>query len=214
MHVAIAGGHGQVALRLTRFLRLRGDSVRSLIRNPDHSGDVRDAGADPVVCDLEQATQAEVARAVRVVDAVVFAAGAGPGSGSERKETMDYGGAVKLIAAANAKGISRYVMLSAMSADPSAEGDDTYSIYRRAKGRADAELEASGLRYTIVRPGSMTDDPGNGLVEIAERLEGGSISRDDVAAVVAKAVHARVTVGRAFDLIAGETTIDQALASL
>ncbi|HEV2772301.1 MAG TPA: SDR family oxidoreductase [Thermoleophilaceae bacterium] len=214
MHIAIAGGHGQIALRLTRFLRIRGDTVRSLIRNPDHSDDVRDVGAEPVVCDLEHATEKEVATAIRSVDAVVFAAGAGPGSGSERKETVDYGGAVKLIAATKAKKISRYVMVSAMGADPSAEGDDTYSIYARAKGRADAELEASGLSYTIIRPGSLTDDPGNGRVEIAERLEGGSISRDDVAAVVAKTAHARVTIGWTFDLVAGETRIDEALASL
>jgi len=214
MQVAIAGGHGQIALRLTRFLRVRGDTVRSLIRNPDHSGDVRDAGAEPVVCDLEHATEKEVAAAVRAVDAVVFAAGAGPGSGSERKETMDYGGAVKLIAAAKAKRISRYVIVSAMTAEPELEGDDTFTLYMRAKGRADAELAASGLDYTIVRPGSLTDDPGTGLVEIAEHLEGGSISRDDVAAVMAKVLHARVAIDRTFDLVAGETRIDQAIASL
>ena len=94
------------------------------------------------------------------------------------------------------------------------DGDDTFTLYLRAKGRAGAELAASGLDYTIVRPGSLTDDPGTGLVEIGEHLEGGSIGRDDVAAVMAKAVHARVTIGRTFDLVAGETRIDEALASL
>ncbi len=214
MQIAIAGGHGQIALRLTRFLRLRGDTVRSLIRNPDHSDDVRDARAEPVVCDLEHSTEKEVAAAVRAVDAVVFAAGAGPGSGPDRKETVDYGGAVKLIAAAKAKRIPRYVIVSAMGAEPDLEGDDTPTLYLRAKGRADAELAASGLDYTIVRPGSLTDDPGTGLVEIAEHLEGGSISRDDVAAVMVKALHARITIGRTFDLVAGKTRIDQAIASL
>jgi nucleoside-diphosphate-sugar epimerase len=214
MQVAIAGGHGQIALRLTRLLRDRGDTIRSLIRNPDHSDDVRDAGGEPVVCDLESAGDDEVAESLGSCDAVVFAAGAGPGSGPERKETMDYGGAVKLIRAAKANGILRYVIVSAISADPDVEGDETYTVYRRAKGRADAELAASGLEYTIVRPGSLTDDSGTGRVEIGERLDGGSISRDDVAAVVAAALHAPSAVNRTFDVVAGETPVDQAIASL
>lgn len=214
MQVAVAGGHGQIALRLTRLLRDRGDSVRSLIRNPADSDDVRDAGGEPVVCDLEQANENDVAEAVGAVDAVVFAAGAGPGSGSERKETMDYGGALKLLAAAKANGIPRYVIVSAIGADPDLEGDETFAVYVRAKGRADAQLAASGLDYTIVRPGSLTDDPGTGQVEVGERLEGGPISRDDVAAVVAEALHHPAAAGRTFDVIAGETPVDQAIASL
>jgi len=118
MLVAIAGGHGQIALLLTRQLAERGDEVRSLIRNPDHADDVRDAGGEPVVCDLEAADEQTVSEAIRGADAVVFAAGAGPGSGSERKLTMDLGGAVKLIAAAKGAGISRYVMVSSRRADP------------------------------------------------------------------------------------------------
>ncbi|MDQ3935230.1 MAG: NAD(P)H-binding protein, partial [Actinomycetota bacterium] len=89
MVVAIAGGHGRIALRLTRLLSERGDEVRSLIRNPDHAGDVRAAGGEPVVCDLETAADDEVTAAIDGSEAVVFAAGAGPGSGPRRKETMD-----------------------------------------------------------------------------------------------------------------------------
>src|SRR5215470_7358360 len=120
MRIAIAGGHGQIALHLARQLSARGDEVRSLIRNPDHAGDIEATGAEPVVCDLENAADAEVAAAVGEGDAVVFAAGAGPGSGAERKWTMDHGGAVKLIAAARANGIERYVMVSSRGADPDA----------------------------------------------------------------------------------------------
>jgi uncharacterized protein YbjT (DUF2867 family) len=214
MLVAVAGGHGQIALRLTRLLHERGDRVRSLIRNPDHADDVRAAGGDPVVCDLEAADEQTVAQAVEGADAVVFAAGAGPGSGSERKLTMDLGGATKLIAAAKGAGIRRYVMVSARSADPDAPGDDTFSVYLRAKGEADRELAASGLDFTIVRPGRLTDDHGTGRVRLGPDTGDGAIPRDDVAAVLAAVLAAPGTAGVTFDAISGSTAIGEAVASL
>ena len=211
MVVAIAGGHGQIALRLTRRLAERGDSVRSLIRNPAHEDDIREAGGDPVVCDLEQEDEHAIAEAIAGANAVVFAAGAGPGSGAERKGTMDLGGAVKLIEAAKRAGIRRYVMVSAISADPNAPGDDVFAVYLRAKGEADAELQASGLDYTIVRPGGLTDDPGTGRVNLGDGVGRGQIPRDDVAAVLVAVLHEPDTVGRTYELIAGETPVDEAV---
>jgi uncharacterized protein YbjT (DUF2867 family) len=211
MIVAIAGGHGKVALRLTQRLHERGDRVLSLIRNPDHAGDVEAAGGEPVVCDLEQADEDAVARATAGADAVVFAAGAGGGSGPERKWTLDYGGAAKLIAAAQADAIDRYVMLSSRGADPEAPGDDTFAVYLRAKGKADAELRASGLAHTIVRPGWLTDDPGTGCVSAGEHVEEGRIPRDDVAAVLAFTVHDPGLAGVTFEVVEGDTPIEQAL---
>jgi uncharacterized protein YbjT (DUF2867 family) len=212
MQIAIAGGHGKIALILARLAADRGDEVRSLIRDPDHEADIRDAGGEPVLCDLEAMGADELAEAVRGADAVVFAAGAGPGSGAERKETVDYGGAVKLIAAARGAGIARYLMISAMGADPNAEGDG-FAVYLRAKGRADAELEASGLDHTIVRPGGLTDDPGTGRVELGD-VDRGEVPREDVAAVLAACLREAGTVGRTFGLVAGETPVDQAVSSL
>ena len=214
MQVVIAGGHGKIALRLAALLSARGDAVRSLIRNPDHDGDVREAGAEPVVCDLEAAGEDEVAEAVGRADAVVFAAGAGPGSGPQRKETMDLGGAVKLLGAARANGIERYVMVSAVGADATVQGDEPMEVYRRAKGRADEELARSGLAHTIVRPVGLTDDPGTGRVLVNGGRGEGSISRDDVAAVVAAVLRHWAAVGRTFDLTAGEDPIEEAVARL
>ncbi len=151
-------------------MRERGDEPTLLIRDPSQTAEL-EAEGEPVVVDLESADETEVAAAVAGADAVVFAAGAGPGSGSERKLTMDYGGAAKLIAAAEANGISRYVMVSAQNADPDAEGDDTFAVYLRAKGKADEELRTSGLDHTIVRPTGLTDEPGTGTVEIAEQVQ-------------------------------------------
>jgi len=215
MDVVIAGGHGKIGLMLGRLLAERGDSVRGLIRDPGQSEDLRAGGVEPVLCDLEQAGGEEVAAAVRGADAIVFAAGAGPGSGAERKRTMDFGGAVKLIEAAQAESVSRYAIVSAMgAADPPAEGGDVFGEYLRAKAEADRALAASGLEFTIVRPGGLTDAPGTGRVAIAETLERGEIPRADVAAVLAVVLTAPNAVGRAFDLIAGETAIAEAVAAL
>jgi uncharacterized protein YbjT (DUF2867 family) len=187
--------------------------VRSLIRNPDHAGDVEAAGGEPVVCDIEQADENAVASASAGADAVVFAAGAGPGSGPERKWTVDHGGAVKLIAAAQANGTGRYVMVSSYGADAEAPGDDTFAVYLRAKGQADADLAASGLAYTIVRPGPLTDDPGSGRVSAGEHVERGDISREDVAAVLASTLHDPELAGATFELVGGDTPIEEALAA-
>jgi nucleoside-diphosphate-sugar epimerase len=214
VRVTIAGGHGKIGRRLIDLLVARGDEVRSLDRNPGYEEEIRAWGAEPVGCDLEAATEEEVAATVGSVDAIVFAAGAGPGSGAERKWTMDYGGAVKLIAAAKATGISRYVIVSSIGADPEASGDDTFSVYLQAKGKADAELEASGLDYTIVRPVRLTDDPGTGRVQAAERVTRGEIPRDDVAAAVAAVLRTPTTIGKTFELTSGELPVDEAIASL
>ena len=213
MDVVIAGGHGKVARRLSRRLQLEGDRVRALIRNAAHEDGVAAAGAEPVVCDLEQVDDDVLAATIAGADAVVFAAGAGPGSGPERKWTVDYGGAVKLMRAAQADGIERYLMLSSRGANPEAPGDDTFAVYLRATGKADAELRASGLAYTIVRPGRLTDDPGTGRVRAGADVGDGSISRDDVAAVLAFALHDQALAGVTFEVVAGETPIAEALAA-
>ncbi len=208
MRVLIAGGHGKIALELTRLLDERGDQVRSLIRNPDHATEVTDVGAsDVVVCDLEAADEDEVAAAVGTVDAIVFAAGAGPGSGPERKETMDYGGVVKLLAAAKRNGSPRFVVISSMGADPDHRGDDTFDVYLRAKGKADAAVRESGLDYLIVKPGMLTDDPPAGTVEAAESVERGEIPRADVAAVIATLLRDPMPA-RTIEVVGGPTPIE------
>ena len=212
MKIVIAGGHGQIALRLERLLSRRGDEVAGLIRNPEHADDVRAAGAEPVLCDLERAEPEEVAARLEGAESVVFAAGAGPGSGEARKETMDLGGAAKLIEAAKANDVSRYVMISSMGADPDAEGAG-FAAYLRAKGRADAALRASGLAYTIVRPGRLTNDPGTGLVRIAESVERVEVPRDDVAAVLAAVIARQDSAKLTFEVVAGEEPVEQALAA-
>jgi uncharacterized protein YbjT (DUF2867 family) len=212
MEVVIAGGHGRIALRLARVLSARGDRVRALIRNPAHAADVEEAGAEAVVFDLEGSD--DLAPVVAGADAVVFAAGAGPGSGPERKRTVDLGGAVKLIEGARAAGVRRYVMVSSIGADDPAGGGEAMRPYLEAKAEADAALAASGLEFTIVRPGPLTDDPGTGSVRLGEDVGRAAVTRDDVAAVLAGVLYEPRTVGRTFVLVAGDTPIATALSQL
>lgn len=213
MDVAIAGGHGRIGLLLGAMLAERGDQVRGLIRNPAQGEDLRQAGIEPVVCDLEG--EDDVAAAVGGADAVVFAAGAGAGSGLERKQTMDRDGAIKLIEAAKADGIRRFLIVSSMGADsPPAEGGDVFGEYLRAKAEADRALAASGLAFTIIRPGRLTDEPPTGMVTIGSDFELREISRADVAATFAASLRVENTIGKTFELLAGSTPIEDALASL
>jgi uncharacterized protein YbjT (DUF2867 family) len=214
MDVAVAGGHGQIGQRLLRLLAERGDRARGLIRNPDHAAALEAIGGEAVLCDLE-AEDADVAGAIAGADAVVFAAGAGPGSAPERKQTVDLGGAVKLIDAAKANGIARYVIVSSMGADNPPSGDETFAVYLRAKAAADEALAESGLDYTVVRPGSLTNDPGTGRIDAAEHLgRRGRIPRDDVTATLVAVLDEPATIGKAFEILSGEKEIAEALRNL
>jgi nucleoside-diphosphate-sugar epimerase len=213
MDVAIAGAHGNVARRLTRRLVARGDTVRGMIRNPDHAGDVRADGAEPVVCDLEEAGVDEVAAAITGADAVVFAAGAGPGSGAERKWTMDRDGAIKLLGGARAADVERYVMISSIGAENPPAGDDVFSVYLRAKAAADRAVMDSDRAWTILRPGRLTDDPGTGRVRLDVEPARGEIARDDVAGVLDAVLHEPRSVHLILYAIAGDEPIEEALAA-
>jgi nucleoside-diphosphate-sugar epimerase len=212
--VAIAGGHGKIALRLTERLSGRGEKVVCLIRNPDHAGDVRERGGQPVVCDLEHADVPEIAAAITDAAAVVFAAGAGAGSGAERKMTMDRDGAIKLLRAAEEIDATRYLMISSVGAEAPPDGDDVFSVYLRAKAEADAAVQGSSRDWTIVRPGPLRDEPGSGKVRIEVEPFRGDVPRDDVSAVLDALLAEPRATGRIIYLGAGETPIDQALDAL
>ena len=210
--VLVVGGHGKVALRLLALLAERGDRARGVIRKPEQAADLEAIGAEPVLCDIEQE---ELTPHVAGADAVVFAAGAGPGSGAERKRTVDCGGAVKLIEACRANDVNRYVMVSALMVDHPDRWPEKMRPYYEAKAEADAGLERAGLDHTIVRPGMLADDPGDGKVSVAPDFESsGSIPREDVAAVLAEVLLAENTVSKAFDVLDGETPVAEAVRSL
>ena len=213
--VVFAGGHGQIALLAQRRLAAEGHRPVGLVRNPDHADDLRAVGAEPVIFDLEHQTAAELAEIVAGADALVFAAGAGPGSGSARKMTVDRDGAILLADAAGLAGIRRYVVVSAMAADDFVVGsEEVFQIYLRAKAEADEIVRSRDLDWTIVRPGGLTDDDATGAVQVAERTGRGQIPRDDVADIVVRLVVDGTGVRSQFEVISGDTPIAEALAAL
>src|SRR5688500_7908971 len=203
MDVLVAGGHGKIALRLLRLLAAKGHRARGLIRESGQAADLEALGTVAVLGDLE--ADASLAAYVQGADVLVFAAGAGPGSGPQRKRTVDLGGAVKLADAALAVGVARYVMISSIGADRPEAASGGMRPYLEAKAEADRYLMASGLDYTIIRPGSLTDDPGTGRVRVPTELGGrGEVPRDDVAAVIAAVLDAPNTIGVTFELFSGD----------
>jgi uncharacterized protein YbjT (DUF2867 family) len=212
MRIVIAGGHGQIALRLERLLSSGGHEVAGLIRRAEQAGDLRDAGAEPVVLDLESASVEEVAAVLEGADAAVFAAGAGPGSGADRKDTVDRGAAVLFADAAERAGVRRYVVVSSMGADAHRPGDEVFDVYLRAKGAADDDIRSRpNLEWTILRPGSLTNDAGTGLVHLGAHTGGGPVPRDDVAAVLAELLDTPATAGLTLELISGSIPVSVAV---
>jgi uncharacterized protein YbjT (DUF2867 family) len=220
MRTVIAGGHGKIGLRLERLLAGRGDEVAGIVRKPEQAGDLLAAGAEPVVCDLESASVDDVARYLEGADAVVFAAGAGPGSGAERKETVDRAAALLLADAAERAGVRRYLIVSSMNADasltePPAGMDPVFAVYLRAKGAADDAVRArDALDWTVLRPGRLTDDVGVGRVRLAERTGRAEVTRDDVAAVLVALLDEPRTAGLTLELVGGETPVTEAVAAV
>jgi nucleoside-diphosphate-sugar epimerase len=221
MHVVIAGGHGQIALRLTESLAAEGHSVTGLIRNPDHAEDLTAIGGRPIVLDLEQADAEHLGGLLASdmhgeVDAVVFAAGAGPGSGAARKDTVDRAASALLADAAERAGVRRFLQVSSMGVDqePDASRGEVWTAYIEAKAAAEADLRRRDLDWVIVRPGSLTNDPPTGLVHLAEPpVGGGDVTRADVAAVLAELLRNTSVTRRVLELRGGDTPIKDAVAA-
>ncbi|MBB4687147.1 SDR family oxidoreductase [Amycolatopsis jiangsuensis] len=216
MRVVIAGGHGQIALHLERLLAQRRDAPVGIVRNPDHEPELTAVGAETVVLDLEKSDVDTVAQVLQGADAAVFAAGAGPGSGESRKDTVDRGAAVLFAEAAGQAGVRRFVQVGSMGADnPDAPGlDPVFATYLRAKQAAEEDLKTRDLDWTILRPGALTNESGTGQVKIAEKTGRASVPREDVAAVLLALLDTPAAAGRTLELISGEDSIEDAVSAL
>jgi uncharacterized protein YbjT (DUF2867 family) len=217
VHVVIAGAHGKIGLRLAALLAGRGDVVTGVVRNPDHRADLERAGASAAVVDLESASSEELGAHLTGADAVVFAAGAGPGSGAARKDTVDRAAAELLATAAQVAGVRRYLLVSSPGVDapPEPGTDEVWAAYLRAKKAAEEALRATDLDWTILRPGRLTDDPGTGRVLLAPPpVERSDVTRDDTAAVLAALLDAPRTARRVLELREGDHDVHEAVAAV
>jgi len=217
MRVVIAGGHGKIALLLEHLLAERGDRAVGLIRNPAHVAEVQKAGAEAVVCDLEAASVEDVAVLLSGADAVVFAAGAGAGSGAPRKDTVDRAASVLMADAAERAGVRRFVQISSMGAGqpPQPGSDEVWAAYIAAKAAAEADLRARDLDWTIVRPGGLTDAPATGRIRLAPPpVPRGMIPRADVAAVIAALLDDPGTRHQTLELVSGDSPVAAAVHSM
>ncbi|HET7414220.1 MAG TPA: SDR family oxidoreductase [Arthrobacter sp.] len=214
--IAIIGGHGKIAMSLTRQLAARGDEALNVFRNTDHGQDVLEAGGTPLVFDLEASDADTLARNLKGFDAVVFAAGGGPDSGVERKKSVDRDGSVLSAKAAEAAGVTRFVQISAISVEEpvAADASEQWKAYVEAKRDADDELKTTSLDWTILRPGGLTDEAGSGKIQLAEKLERGQIPREDVAATIIAVLDEPGSAGKVWELVGGETPIAEAVRSL
>jgi uncharacterized protein YbjT (DUF2867 family) len=217
MRVVIAGGHGKVALLLEHILAERGDQAVGLVRNPAHVADVQKAGAEAVVCDLEAASADDVAGLLSGADAVVFAAGAGAGSGAPRKDSVDRAASVLMADAAERAGVRRFVQVSSMGAGgpPRPGSGEVWAAYITAKTAAEADLRARDLDWTILRPGGLTDAPATGRIRLAAPpVPGGTIPRADVAAVIAALLDNLGTRHQTLELVGGDSPVAAAVRSI
>lgn len=217
--VVILGGHGKVALRAAGMLAAAGHEVASVIRDPGQADDVRAAGGEPLVLDIETADTDALAAAFAGSSAVVFSAGAGGGDPA-RTRAVDHDAATRAMAAAEASGIARFVMVSYDRAD-----DDVHRVdpdapifpYAKAKHDADAHLRATGLDYTILGPGRLTEDAGSGRIarsapgDPAAEGDRRRTSRDNVAAVIAHVVGQGAALRDTVRFYDGDTPIAEAI---
>lgn len=217
MRIVIAGARGKIGLRLGRLLAERGDQVVGIVRNPSYEPDLVKAGVLPVVLDLEDVGVEPLAVVLDSADAVVFSAGAGPGSGIARKDTVDRAASALLADAAERAGVRRFVQVSSMGVESVRDGSapsgvgEVFVAYLRAKLAAEEDLRTRALDWTILRPGGLTEDPGTGRVALAPSVERGRVPRDDVATVLAGLLDTPSTKGQILELVGGDTPIDEAI---
>lgn len=215
MHVLVIGANGTTGrMAVKKLAENEQHIVRAMIRKSEQSKEMEDLGARPIIADLEQAFK----YAFEDVNAVIFAAGSGPDTGMDKTTSVDRDGAIKAIDFAKEKGIERFIMLSSMGADdPSIAGDsETFHHYLQAKHDADVHLKQSGLNYTIVRPGALTDDEPTGKIDVSEEMKHreGEITREDVATILVESILCTNLHHKTIEMVNGDEPIKDALKSI
>lgn len=212
--IAVVGGNGQIARLLHPLLVARGHTPIALVRSESQRNRLEAMGAAVRLLDIERSTPGDFSAAFEGAHAVVFLAGGGPDGNIERKRTVDLEGALKSIEGAQQAGISRFVQVSAINVDEPVPDDASpvWRAYVEAKRAADEALRDSGLDWTIIRPGLLTDDDPTGLVELGDDVARAEVPRADVAAVLAEVLDSGAGIGAQWNLVSGDTPVADAVA--
>lgn len=212
MNVLVVGAHGNTGKQIVNLLLENDHDVRAMIRDPKQAEEIKKMGAVPVVADLEH----DINFAVEGCDAVIFAAGSGPDTGEDKTMSIDRDGAIKLIKACEENAVNRFVMLSSLGADSPEQGPSKLQTYLKAKADADEKLKKSSLNYTIIRPGTLTDNDTTGKIVADKKLEKkeGDISRGDVASTIVASLLNENTYRKTFEVLSGDQPISVALTTL
>lgn len=214
MKTLVIGANGKIGQHLVRLLVEHPEhTVKAMVRKPEQLPFFEDLQAEAVVASLEGSVE-ELQRAMAGCDAVVFTAGSGASTGADKTLTVDLDGAAKAVEAAELAGIGRFIMVSALRADDRSHWTKDMTPYYIAKYHADRILQSSSLSYTIVRPGLLTDEPATGQIAAAGKLEPGSISREDVAAVIVACLESAELTDKVFELTSGDSQIEDALKTI
>jgi len=214
MNVLIIGANGQIGQHVVSKLQSsKAHRAIAMVRKEEQRARFEEQGAQTILVDLEGSIE-HIARAAKEADAIVFTAGSGGHTGADKTMMIDLDGAIKSMEAAKLAGVRRFVIVSAIGVHHREKWMESAPYYSAAKHYADVWLTQSGLDYTILRPGRLTNEAGTGKVTAAVDLDPGSIPREDVASTIVASLENPHTIGKAFDLVSGDTSIEEALRSL
>ncbi|MFD2533296.1 SDR family oxidoreductase [Gracilimonas halophila] len=214
MNVLVIGANGQIGRRLVHDLKDANHTPVAMVRKEEQVSQFKKEGIKTVLADLEE----DFSHAFKDMDAVVFTAGSDANTPKSQTDVIDRKGAIKAIDEAEEAGVNRFIMVSALKANRDEDlWSEAMQHYYEAKSAADEHLRNTDLDYTVLMPGRLTNEPGTGKVELSnhiENIEGRTITRDDVAVVIAELIDSPATFGKSLDLLQGETSIENAIKSI
>ncbi|WP_411842894.1 SDR family oxidoreductase [Salinicoccus sp. HZC-1] len=207
MRVLVVGANGQIGHQAVEKLKEKGHDPVAMVRKEEQVAQFKDKGIETVLGDLEK----DFSHAFENVDAVVFAAGSGGSTGADKTIIIDQEGAIETVENAKEADVKHFVIVSSLGADAPKKAEQA-KHYMYAKHRADQHLQASGLNYTIVRPGMLQNEAGTGKVKLFEGdPEVANVPREDVAAVLAHIVDKNQPANKIYNLIEGDTPIEETI---
>jgi uncharacterized protein YbjT (DUF2867 family) len=212
MNVLVVGATGKTGKLVVELLLEEDHYVAAMVRDKGKLTEMEKMGAKPVLTDLEF----DVGFAVEGMDAVIFAAGSGPGTSPDKTKAVDQEGAIKLIEACEKNAVERFIMLSAKGVDKPEEGPDKLKTYLHAKKNADDRLIKSNINYTIIRASLLNDQEEKGTVTAGKNLGNslGEISRIDIARIIVNALENPNTYRKVIEVTGGLQPIDEALKAI